>query len=217
MKLYKLTDAFGKTRGGTQWGAGVTHTAQGSPDLPLCTYGWIHAYEHPLVAVFMNPIHGGYKNPLMWEAEGEVEIRELDFKCGCRALTTIRQMALPVITREQRVRFAIGCAWPFNPNSTWKEWAVKWLTGQDRLKLAVWSAWARSTWAAPWAARAAAAAAAAADAEVAMSAARAAREEEEVAISAARAADARSEAIIAVAEWAVTDLPIDALEEAGQG
>jgi hypothetical protein len=207
MKLYKLTDAFKKTRGKTQWGAGVTHTAQGSPDQPLCTDGWIHAYEHPLVAVFMNPIHGGYKDPLMWEAEGEIGQRELDHKCGCRVLTTICQMVLPVITTEQRVRFAIGCAWPFNPNSAWKEWAMKWLTGQDRLKLAVWSAWARPTWAHPWvaawqASRAAAAAAAA---------------NEEVAMSAARAADARSEAIIPVAEWAVTDLPINALEEAGRG
>jgi hypothetical protein len=40
MKLYKLTDEHGQTRGGTQWGEGVTHTATGT-GTELCSDGWI--------------------------------------------------------------------------------------------------------------------------------------------------------------------------------
>lgn len=29
MKIYKLTEEYGRTMGGTQWGPGITHTATG--------------------------------------------------------------------------------------------------------------------------------------------------------------------------------------------
>ena len=50
--LYKLTDGDGQTRGGTQWGPGVSHSGTGKGE--LCGPGWIHAYEHPLIAVLLN-------------------------------------------------------------------------------------------------------------------------------------------------------------------
>lgn len=31
-------------------------------------------------------------------------------KCGCKTLTTVREIPLPAITTEMRVRFAILCA-----------------------------------------------------------------------------------------------------------
>ena len=73
-KLYKLTDENGQTRGGTQWGPGVSHSGTGCGG--LCSPGWIHAYEHPLVAVLLNPIHGKFRQPRMWEAEGEIALRD---------------------------------------------------------------------------------------------------------------------------------------------
>ena len=66
-KLYKLTDSCGRTRDGTRWGPGVSHSGTGKGE--LCGPGWIHAYEHPLVAVLMNPIHANFQNPRLWEAE----------------------------------------------------------------------------------------------------------------------------------------------------
>lgn len=155
MKLVKLTDSAGQTFGGMQWGPGVTHTATGPEGGPLCSNSWIHAYEHPLLGVLHNPIHCNYRDAMMWEAEGEIGKREGQMKCGCRTLTTVRQIASPFVTTEQRVRYAIACAWRRAPEN-WREWARGWLTNQDRT--AAWAAEAASE-AAAWAAEAAEAAA----------------------------------------------------------
>ena len=132
MKLYKLTNAQGRTRGRMQWGAGVTHTAIGSPDQPLCSSGFIHAYESPLLAILLNPIHANFSDPLLWEAEGDIVKRDGQLKCGCRALTTKRQIPLPMITTEQRVRFAILCAKQVYKKAPFVLWADNWLQGIDR-------------------------------------------------------------------------------------
>jgi len=174
IKLYKLTDGDGQTRGGTQWGPGVSHSGTGMGE--LCGWGWIHAYEHPLVAVLMNPIHANFKNPRLWEAEGEVGLRDGQIKCGCKTLTTIREIPLPSITTEMRVRFAILCAKEVCADLPWNAWADKWLSGEDRSEAAAGAA-AEAAWAAraaraaraaeaaaAWAARAAYAAQAAAEA-----------------------------------------------------
>lgn len=71
MKLYKLTDAEGRTGHGynlTQWGENVTHgPLSGEGD--LCGPGFFHAYTDPLVGLFLNPIHANIKDPLVWERE----------------------------------------------------------------------------------------------------------------------------------------------------
>jgi hypothetical protein len=139
--LYKLTDSRGKTWDDTLWGPGVSHSGTGEGE--LCGSGWIHAYEHPLIAVLLNPIHADFKNPRLWEAEGEVVLRDGQLKCGCRTLTTVREIPLPKITTEMRVRFAILCAkevcaylawnaWADN----WNAWADRWLSGEDRTQAA---------------------------------------------------------------------------------
>ena len=130
MKLYKLTDGDGQTRNGTQWGPGVSHSGTGEGE--LCGPGWIHAYEHPLIAVLLNPIHADFQNPRLWEAEGDVGLRDGQLKCGCATLTTIREIPLPEITAEMRVRFAILCAKYVRACSEWNAWADKWLSGEDR-------------------------------------------------------------------------------------
>ena len=136
-KLYKLTDSCGKTRNGTQWGPGISHSGTGEGG--LCGPGWIHAYEHPLIAVLMNPIHADFKNPRLWEAEGDVGLRDGQLKCGCKTLTTVREIPLPAITMEMRVRFAICCTKEVCPAAAylaWNAWADKWLSGEDRTQAA---------------------------------------------------------------------------------
>ena len=165
--LYKLTDSCGKTRGGTQWGPGVSHSGTGEGG--LCGPGWIHAYEHPLVAVLMNPIHADFNNPRLWEAEGEVGLRDGQLKCGCKTLTTVREIPLPAVTTEMFVRLAILCAKEVCACRAWNAWADRWLSGEDRseaaARAAAEAAWARAAQAAEaWAARAAQAAAQAAEA-----------------------------------------------------
>lgn len=156
-KLYKLTNQDGMTRGNTQWGEGVTHTAEPG-DGPLCSRYWIHAYEDPLQAVFFNPIHASINKPVLWTAEGEIGIKDAT-KCGCKSLTTIQKIALPDLTIIQRVAVAIFCARIVCKNVEWNKWADNWLSGKDRSEAAAWSearSAARGAWAASAAARGAA-------------------------------------------------------------
>ncbi len=205
--LYKLTDGEGKTFGGTQWGPGVSHSGTGEGE--LCGPGWIHAYEHPLVAVLMNPIHADFKNPRLWEAEGEVGLRDGQLKCGCETLTTIREIPLPAVTTEMRVRFAIMCAKEVCADFSWNAWADRWLSGGDRTQAAAKAAWAAAEAAEAWASeRAEAAWAAAAWAARAARAARAAAEAAEAwasraAAEAAARAAYRAASAACRASWAV--------------
>ena len=168
-KLYKLTDENGKTgvkfKNTLQWGVGVTHTAKGEGK-KLCTDGVIHAYEDPLIAVFMNPIHRKFAASLLWEAEGEVVVRSGQTQCGVKTLTTVRKIPVPEITLEQRVRFAIFCALEVFKEKDFACWAQKWLSDEDRSAEAAESIWlscimrvvqASNIEAARWAAQAAAA------------------------------------------------------------
>jgi hypothetical protein len=138
MKLYKLTDADGYTRRGekneTLWGENVQHMASGTGG--LCTSGVIHAYEHPLIAAFMNPVHADIANPILWICEGEPVDYQGQLKCGCKLLTTLTKVAMPVITSDQRARIAIYCALSRRQDSSFTTWANAWLDGSDRSEAA---------------------------------------------------------------------------------
>ena len=229
MKLYKLTDENGMTFNDTQWGPGVSHSGTGEGG--LCGPGWIHAYEHPLIAVLMNPEHAGFDPDSMrlWEAEGEVGLRDGQLKCGSKTLTTVREIPVPEITTEMCARFAILCAKEVCREAAWNKWADGWLSGEDRSEAeaskAACAAWAASeaarasaavseaavseaAWAAAWAARASAAVSEAAVSEAACAAWAASEAASEAACAAwaawaARAARAASEVdLFAIAETA---------------
>lgn len=132
MIVYKLTDQRGQTKNNTQWGEHVTHCTDGHGS--LCGPGWLHAYEHPLLAVLHNPVHNNFHNPRLWEAHASGEVlRDGQTKLGTTMLTTIREIPLPIVTRAQRVAYAILCAsvWA-DPHGAWWRWATRWMNGQDR-------------------------------------------------------------------------------------
>jgi hypothetical protein len=196
--LIKLTDADGRTKNETQWGVGVSHRARGDKSQELCSGGWIHYYEHPVVAVLMNPIHGEFDNPIGWECKpGRIIKRDGQLKAGSRSLTTISRVDLPTLTTEQRVTIAIKCALSVYHSAKFSQWAEGWLAGADRSAEAARAAAKAAAWAseaaagaAGTAARAAAEAAWAARAAWASEAAAWASEAAaETAWAAARAAD----------------------------
>ena len=133
MKLYKLTDFDNKTRNDTIWGENVTHTANGEGN-KLCTGAFIHAYRHPLIAALMGPFHVPDYTKL-WECEGEV-IADDGAKVGCKSLTTVKEIMLPELTTEQRVKIAILCAKEVYKEEKWSEWADGWLMGEKSRELA---------------------------------------------------------------------------------
>ena len=133
-KLYKLTTEDFKTRkcypNETTWGENVTHSGTGKGD--LCGPGYIHAYLTPELAVLLNPIHANIKNPVLWEAEGDIVKKDGQMKVGCISLTTTKQVPLPNITKERRIAFAILAAKEIYDDQKWIEWADNWLNGSDR-------------------------------------------------------------------------------------
>lgn len=128
MKVYKLTDENGRTYGGTQWGEGVTHRVRGGLR-KLCTMGWIHAYEHELLATLLNPIHANFPRPRLWEAVGgRTCLRDGQLKIGFKTLTTVREIPVPEVTLTQRIAFGILAAKEVYGEPSWIEWADNWLT-----------------------------------------------------------------------------------------
>jgi hypothetical protein len=163
---YKLTDVQAQTHNLTQWGEGMTHSGTGVGE--LCGSGWIHVYDHPLLAVLLNPIHAGFSEPLLWEAKGWGKTRDdYGLKRGVEHCTTLRQISLPELTTINRVAFAILCALEVYTEPQWRQWGEGWLSGKDRSKkeaaaeaaaaawarAAAWAAWAAYAAAAAWAAR----------------------------------------------------------------
>jgi hypothetical protein len=143
MKLYKLTDENDRTRNNTQWGEGVSHSGTGEGE--MCSEGWIHAYRDPILAVLMNPVHGDFSSPHLWEAKGRVS-KDDGTKVGCKTLTTTRRLDIPVVTMEQRIRFGILCAKQVCDAPGWLAWAVGWLTGKDRCERSAWVVACAARW-----------------------------------------------------------------------
>jgi len=175
--LYKLTTQDMKTRVGysneTQWEIGKTvsvskkYSSLAQPK--LCTKNVIHCYENPLIAVLRNPNDANIQYPRLFTASGIVVIRDKQLKVGCKSLTLVREIPVPVFTTNQKVYFAILCALAVYKESSFVKWAKNWILNKDRTSAAAYAAYA-----AAYAARAADAADAAAAAYAADAAAHAA-------------------------------------------
>jgi len=139
MTLYKLTNQHLQTHGGYQWTVGEWRETDGSGD--LCGPGWLHAYEDPLLAALLNPIHANIDAPRLWECEADGDGKdERGLKCGVRRLRLVREMPLPAVTTTQRVAFGILCAGSMYPGTNWALWAERWLSGEDRAAAAAYAA-----------------------------------------------------------------------------
>lgn len=131
-KLYKLTSGDMLASDKTVWTLGEWHERSGVG--PIFSGGWIHAYEDPLIAVFMNPAHADIFKPRMFVAEGAgAFLDDRGLICGVSRLRIIRELEMPVISSAVRVRTAILCAQhvPVSmerpDNNIWSEWASNWL------------------------------------------------------------------------------------------
>lgn len=154
MKYYKLTKADGRTANDTVWGIGVTHKAKGNGKT-LCSSDVIHVYDHPLKAAMFNPIHANFRKPKLWECHMRGVVADDGLKVGVKQCTTLREIPMPQITNNQRVRFGILVALKVHRDPEFAEWAQCWLSGKDRTAAAAERAAARAAWAAEAAERAA--------------------------------------------------------------
>jgi hypothetical protein len=131
MKAYKLTDQNLQTRNGFQWTISEWQKTDGSGQ--LCSAGWLHAYEDPLLAVLLNPYHGNLQNPRLWEVE--VAGKSMDdegLKCGFTKMRLVKELPLPVVSPIQRIAFGILCVLAVYNDPEWRHWAEDWLDNKDR-------------------------------------------------------------------------------------
>lgn len=137
INVVKLTDENMRTHGDTQWVLGTPVTALGVGE--LCSRGWIHAYEIPtgaaledvvMLAVLLNPGHGGYAYPGLraWLGEApEIGLRDGPVKVGVRSLTLVRELVVPEVTLLHRQRFAWSCALAVSRDEGFRARAEAWL------------------------------------------------------------------------------------------
>jgi len=137
MIVYKLTDKDGYTRRGksgeTLWAPGTIRKTKGEG--PLCTDQWIHAYEHPTLAVLHDPVHGCYGSKArLWECDTDEGVIQRDgqMKLGATSLRIIREIKKPEVTVEQRIAYAISCTLRVYAEESFVSWAEGWLSGKDR-------------------------------------------------------------------------------------
>jgi len=163
MKYYKLTDQNMQTYNGFRWKLDEWKEAKGDPVQPLCSDGWLHCYDSPLLAVLHNPIHANIQNPRLFEVEVSGDTKnDNGMKRGFRKMRLVKEVSLPIVTREQQIRYGILCAKAVYTDPEFVVWADQWLSGKDRTEAAAraaevaWAAWAaaEAAWAAAEAARA---------------------------------------------------------------
>lgn len=140
MVRYKLTTEDMKTRKDCRnevtWEVGKWVEATGDMETNgLCSNAYIHWYTNPLLAVFLNPAHAAIQYPRLWEIETDGnELMDRELKGGSRRVKLVREIPLPAVTLQQRIRFAILCAKQVCTDVGWVEWADAWLSGVDRTR-----------------------------------------------------------------------------------
>ena len=113
-KLYKLTRPDRTTNGGMKWRKGATHKIEPCANPQLCSGDVLHAYRNPNLAYLINPIHGNFNNPRLYEVEGSVVAEDWG-KVGCFELAVVKELKKPswVDSKDKwkvRLGFSILCA-----------------------------------------------------------------------------------------------------------
>jgi len=149
MLVYKLTDSKMQTCMGCQWELNEPREILPEKRTPKEPWGRFHWYEDSLLAVLHDPNHGQYLNTYdlirncskprgkLFEAEAEGDIFKEGSCGGSTKLTLLKEISLPGVTPEQRIKYAVLCVQEAYPKSEWVPWADKWLSGEDRTESSV--------------------------------------------------------------------------------
>lgn len=148
MTYIKLTDAEGRTKNDMEWSVGKTNRATGKGKT-LCSNGYLHVYDTPEQAAFMQPIHvPSYTKA--FEVHSRYKGITNGTKRGIKSCTVMRDITLPKLTKKQRVEIAIRVSLQIYHEATYESWAKGWLSGQDRTARAARAAHAAVRAAAYW-------------------------------------------------------------------
>ena len=129
-QTYKLTDVDMRTYGGMQWKLNEWHAGSGVRG--MCQDGTLHAYPHPLLAVFLNPVHANIQQPRLFKAEaGGKEMMDSGLKVGFSSMRLIEEIKLPHIDQEHRIRLALMASIEVCSNKHWCAYAQGIITGSE--------------------------------------------------------------------------------------
>ena len=134
---YKLTDADGYTRRGesgeTKWDEYAPQRVT-TGDGDLCGPGWTHVYTHPLLAEFLNPIHGKYGSCaklISVNVSGKCK-KDRGLKEGWTKVSFRSHETRQKISSVSVISFGILCALEVYKEPKFQLWAKNWLLGKDR-------------------------------------------------------------------------------------
>lgn len=132
---YKLVTQDYKSYGDTLWrtadGEWITVCARHRGN-KLCSADVIHFYDHPLLAVLMNPAHVNIANPRLLKIRCSDPVAHDGTKGGCKEARAISELALPALTVRQRTEIAVrlaqlGLKLRAVKAPEWEQWAKEWL------------------------------------------------------------------------------------------
>jgi hypothetical protein len=128
----KLVTQDLKTYADTQWRLGEWKSSSGEGS--LCGSGWLHGYEDPLLAAFLNPVHANILSPLVFEVAVKGSLLDVyGTMFGATDMCLTQALSpLPTLTDWRCIRFALLCVLRTTESERFCEWAEKWLLGQDR-------------------------------------------------------------------------------------
>ena len=112
MSYYKLTNQKLQTYSSFQWELGKWYRIPNEDrGAGLCTKGWFHCYNHPLLAVLLNPIHANIQDPRLFKVNVRgSKVTDSGLKFGFSMMRLVEEIPIPKITLTQKAAFAILCA-----------------------------------------------------------------------------------------------------------
>jgi hypothetical protein len=130
-KYYKLLSKEMTSHNNTKWEIGVPISILKEGNT-MCSDEVLHCYNHPLLAVFLNPIHANIKDPRFFEISVDEIVNTDGLKFASKSQTLINEIPLPEISTEQRIEIGIKIVKTVNKDKKWNLWADKWLSGENR-------------------------------------------------------------------------------------
>ena len=130
---YKLLSQKMTSRNNTKWEIGkAIEISKEFSGNELCSNQLLHCYASPEIAVFMNPAHANISEPRLFRIRCSKILADDGTKQGCKKQTLLKELPLPEISVEQRIKIAILCATEVYKEPNFLVWAENWNTGKDR-------------------------------------------------------------------------------------
>ena len=112
--LVKLTTKAGKSKhGNVSWKVGKTVSIpKKQRGMQMCEPGMLHVYEgNVALALMLDPYHANIGAEVRaFQVSGKIVQRDRQMKVAGHSFKVVRELCVPKITTEQRIVFALMCA-----------------------------------------------------------------------------------------------------------